>query len=447
MATTYTSTIDVNVWKEHECARCGTVFRYLFKRKKTGQGNSPDAASKAAHAAVVKALEHEVDMQPCPGCGLYQPDMVAARRSRGHWWTFWAGVPVFALLLILVLADVIVLSMAAVLAAVAAGVLLLAHLSIDFNNSNANLGANHDLARRREQAGQLWVPSENKRGQEETQVGSGVTGAHGILYLLLAAGVLAFLAPEVVRLAGGMKSNPGWFPQVIGPGEEAYIYFPSSISSIKGMWNGTPRVTVLNADEVGLAPPPVLEPKRLPAPPPPPLSARAKADNWGGTIRFKSSERSSSSRLWSYVRLPDNPSLAGKTLKLRIDMDVRFPVYRDANRGEVRQEQHRHTAMLTVSPGKAAGTYVRAWWFGFLAGISLTLLCGAFLAVTSGAFRKKALATRIFVPERPESMEAGEGEEREDRPRRPPDDNERNEGRFRPEDDRGPDRDDDRFRR
>src|SRR5436853_504400 len=86
MATTYTSTIEVNVWKEHTCAACGGVYRYLFKRKKSGQGRSPDAARAAAQAAVVKALAHEVDLQPCPGCGLYQPDMIGTRKARRHGW-------------------------------------------------------------------------------------------------------------------------------------------------------------------------------------------------------------------------------------------------------------------------------------------------------------------------------------------------------------------------
>ena len=56
MSTTYTSTIEVNVWKEHTCLHCGTVYRYLFKRSKQGQGATPDAASAAAHNAVVSAL-------------------------------------------------------------------------------------------------------------------------------------------------------------------------------------------------------------------------------------------------------------------------------------------------------------------------------------------------------------------------------------------------------
>src|SRR6516165_6984446 len=66
VATTYKSTLEINVWKEHLCIGCGSRFRYLFKRKKTGQGRTPDAARAAAHKAVKTALAREVDMHPCP---------------------------------------------------------------------------------------------------------------------------------------------------------------------------------------------------------------------------------------------------------------------------------------------------------------------------------------------------------------------------------------------
>src|SRR5262245_11591348 len=102
MATTYTQTIPVSVWKEHPCAGCGTVYRYLFTRTMTGEGSTPKKAIAAAEAAVAHAIEHEVDLQPCPGCGLYQPDMVATQRYRRHGWALLAGLPIPILLFILV---------------------------------------------------------------------------------------------------------------------------------------------------------------------------------------------------------------------------------------------------------------------------------------------------------------------------------------------------------
>lgn len=474
MAYNCTQTVAVKVWREHECARCGTAYRYLFTRKKTGEGGTPAAATRAANRAVVKALKFEVNMQPCPGCGLYQPDMIAARRARAHWWTFAPSGPVILLLLLFVtfassgsafsadlgklLPDLLVFRTVALIAAALAGIFTLAHLVIDAINPNSNLDANLELAHKRVRARKLWVVSEDTRQPPERQIGRGIAGMHALCYLLLLTGVLAFLVPEAVRLHGGMISNPGWYPEVVGPGEEACVYFPNTINCIKWMWRGAVQATVENAAEVGVAAQ-AAGPAKQPRPAPPvQLAARAKADNWSGTIKIDSStERNTRTRLWAYVRLPDDPSLAGKTLRLRIDMDMVYPVSADFHGWEEKTEHRTHTATLTVSAGRAAETYVRAWWFGFLAGISLIPLGGALLVVASRAFRKKALPSRFYSPEYADDQTGEEDRPRdrgkrvrrdrdvtrtdsneEDRPRRPRDWDDR---------DKDPDDRDDRLRR
>src|SRR6516162_3893134 len=142
MATTYTSTIEINVWKEHTCVGCGGAYRYLFKRKKSGSGGTPAAAQANARKAVVNALAHEVDMQPCPGCGLYQPDMIGAARARRHWWLNAITLVALLTLLILALAEVLAYSTAAWAAAGVAAAVLLTHWLLDANNPNRDLEAN-----------------------------------------------------------------------------------------------------------------------------------------------------------------------------------------------------------------------------------------------------------------------------------------------------------------
>src|SRR5262249_35218834 len=148
MGTTYTQTIEFSVWKEHTCSCCGTVYRYLFKRTMKGEGGTPETAARNAERAVQKAIEREVDQRPCPECGLYQPDMVAAKRWTAPWWAFWAGVPVFALLVILVLTDVMTYGTAAIIAAVCAAPALVAHFLIDASDPNRDREANRKLGRR-----------------------------------------------------------------------------------------------------------------------------------------------------------------------------------------------------------------------------------------------------------------------------------------------------------
>src|SRR5262245_41237214 len=180
MATTYTSTVEVNVWKEHTCVGCGTVYRYLFKRTKTGQGATPDAARANVHKAVVAALEKEVDMQPCPGCGLYQPDMIGAQRWKRHWIVVGCGLPFFALWLILALADVLAYSATCWLFALTGVALALVNLVVNARNPNANLEENLRLGQSREQAGELWVPADVKSvvPASGANVGRGLGAGH-----------------------------------------------------------------------------------------------------------------------------------------------------------------------------------------------------------------------------------------------------------------------------
>src|SRR5262245_17209672 len=150
MGTTYTQTIEFSVWKEHSCACCGTVYRYMFKRSMKGEGGTPEIAAQNAENAVQAALENEVDMRACPECGLFQPDMIGSRRGKHHWWAFWAGVPIYGLLFILVLTDILSFSTASLVGGVCALPLLLAHFLIDAINPNGNRDANRKESKRLE---------------------------------------------------------------------------------------------------------------------------------------------------------------------------------------------------------------------------------------------------------------------------------------------------------
>jgi hypothetical protein len=405
MATTYTQTVEVSVWKEHACAGCGTVYRYLFKRRMKGQGGSPEAAARAAEKVVTHALKNEVDMQPCPGCGLYQPDMIASRRRRRHWWAFWAGAPVYGLLLVLLLTDVLSYGATALLAGLAALPLLLAHLLIDLDNPNRDPEANRRLGRRREKAGDIWVPDDSPEPEEsEAPIGTGVGAGHAVCYLLLGAAALAFFLPWGLRLALGMRGNPGWYPEVAGPGDSAYVYFNDSVTSVKGLWNGQPRVTVVNAGELGPGGPVA-------------VAATSNNDNWGNSISVSSKEsKTKSPTLWARVQLPADPRLAGQTLQLRIDMNVSYPALTGDKSWQPQTKAASHTTTLRLSSAGSGTLYKLSFWLGFLGGCGLVFLAGGLLPGFSSGFRKKALPTRIFVPEDPRRRDEAEDEE-DDRPR------------------------------
>jgi hypothetical protein len=412
MATTYSSNITVNVWKEHTCVGCGCAFRYLFKRKKTGQGGTPEAAEVNARKAVVKALENEVDLQPCPGCGLYQPDMVGSRRGRWHRYLFLAALPVFLVVFILVLADLVSYATASWVLAGTAGVLALSHLVTDAFDPNRNLEANQRLAERRVEDGDLWVPEKRRRAEGRgEEVGSGRTAAHLLCYLLLSAGAVALAAPELLRLSLGWPTNPDWTPMVAGPGDDPYIWFPEKVTSVKGYWSGNALARVTNAADVGLKQPIV--------------QATTKTSTWPQTIRAKRSERNSSSTLWVRVHLPEQQDLAGKTLQLQLELNVSYPApMAGQERWNELRQQFRHTATIRLADPNAGHTYKTAWWAGLVGGTLLTLVPALLLAVLANAFRRKANPTQIFVPGPPEEDEPDPQDEPPDRdePRRGRDD-------------------------
>jgi hypothetical protein len=375
------------------------VYRYLFKRKISAEANSPEAAERAAEKKLVHALEQEVDMQPCPGCGLYQPDMIASQRASRHWLTFWAGTPVYALILILVLTDVFSMTTGAVLAGVFAILFLAIHFFVDLNNPNSNLDANRRLGMRRAKDGDIWVAREDTAETRTSRpISNGLFAGHWICYAMLAAAVLAFFLPMVARLLLGMKGNAGLYPEVVGPGDTPYIYFNERTSSVKKLWSGQPRVTVLNAAEVGV---------------PVTVGATSNNDNWGNSISVKSSEKNSSFTPWARLQFPADANLAGKKLDLRVDMTLTYPSLAGGNSWQPQTKALSHTMTVHLSSARAGGTFKGSFWLGFVGGMGLLFLAGGLLPIFSNQFRQKAHPTRIFVP----GGGQDEGTEEDDRPR------------------------------
>ncbi len=407
MGTTYTSTININVWKEHTCVRCGRVFRYLFQRKKSGQGATPDKASAAAHAAVVKALAHETDLHPCPGCGLFQPDMIGARKATRHGWMVLVALVVIAVPLILYAADVLTGASTAFLTAGLGAAVVFAQWLIDRSNLNRDLESNHHLALMQVEKGELWVPQERQTVSEvdDDVTGSGWTSGHSTAYVMMLLGLLAFLSPELVRTVLGWRPNPEWVPAVVGPGDDPYVYFPDKITSVKGYWRGLPDVKVANWKELGL--------------PHPQLQASSKADNWGQSIQIGSKEsKTSTNTLWLRVRIPPDAKLEGKTLELDLNLKADFPELAMGDRFDQRSFQARplHKSLALSSAG-AGGQYRSWWWGGFLGGAFLLVVPSIALVRLAGNLRRRALPTNIFVPDTEPVEEAPPGEEGETQPR------------------------------
>src|ERR1700722_11110074 len=126
----YKSTVWAKCWKQHTCSACGCVYRYKFERSAVGNSGAPEVARLNAQAALNNKMRHEIDVRPCPNCGLVQPDMIA--KGKLPWHAVFAVLSLVLLPLVLIpaMANGMSLDVAAVIAAGVVGVAALGHLGV-----------------------------------------------------------------------------------------------------------------------------------------------------------------------------------------------------------------------------------------------------------------------------------------------------------------------------
>ncbi len=146
MTRTSTARIEVRRWKAHTCVGCGCRYAYLMVRKLAYGGSTPERATEKAHAAAERVLAQEVDRQPCPTCGLYQPDMVARGRRLLHTWMLVVSPLALVLIAGLYLGDAIQSYSALAAAAGLVATVGAVGTVVDFRNPNRHLEANRRVA-------------------------------------------------------------------------------------------------------------------------------------------------------------------------------------------------------------------------------------------------------------------------------------------------------------
>jgi hypothetical protein len=399
----YASTLTINAWKEHTCVGCGATFRYRFHREKSGYGHSPAWARGEAQVAVMRALTWEVDRQPCPSCGLYQPDMVSDRKVLCHNLVTLAALFGSVGLIVLLVHDCISLVAATWLIAALCGITGMMNCVIDFLDPSRNLKQNRQLAGTRVQQGELLVVPEVVQGVESRR--SAPRGSRNWLYttapLLLVIGLIALGSPEVYRASAGLKWNAGWHPLFVGPGDRPRLYYPHTIRSVKGYWAGTAKVEVRNWQELGL-PNPVLE-------------VSSNSGGWGNEIRLGNNEPAEQTVTpWVRVFLPQDPRLEWKELDLQVNLDVRYPQMQplallllDPKNEPKWPVVEEHLApidtKLVLSPADSCLRY-RIWWLaGTSLGVFLTLVSGGLQSLRWVILRRRALPSRVLFPSATES--------------------------------------------
>lgn len=380
MATKYKATAQRTCWKQHTCVTCGSVYRYRFSRSVEATESTPQGAQQQAAYALDKAMTNGVNIQPCPHCGLIQPEMIGQKRSDAH------GCMIgLSFLLVVVLWVIYGYGWAQylTLSYIALGVgafIAFKHILASVQNPNNDLATNKTKALAEVQKGDtILVQPGTDPGLDSvpTDMSSGMKFA----ILLLMASLVLFPAAELLRLASGWPYNARCSPPVGGPGETIRFYTGESITSIKGYWDGQVQLKTLNEAELGL------EPNAF--------SASTHQQGWSAYLYSKASENHDSADLYVDIAIPDSASLEGKTATLDITLDVASPQASTSTQFKRKQQQFKHSLSLTIAPRGSGSRYIVTWWTGMAAGLLFQLIAG-FVLNAKAAGLKKGLPTELI---------------------------------------------------
>lgn len=381
MGKTYTCTIPLKVRKEHTCVGCGAVYSYVLERKITGSAPSAPKAEQVAKKNFERTLAEDTDLHPCPSCGLYQPDMISQRRTKGHRATFWLGIIALAVVLILRATDVFNAHTDAYILAGACLLIALVHAGNDLKNPNADVQSNRQAATERTSAGKLLMTAPGRADMPAEQfINPPKSMTHRLALPLLFAAVLLAASPELFRVARHWPLNPSFYPPVVGPGDTTRFYMPEKISSIKSYWRGTPDVALTpegSTDEVQ-------------------VEAKANQNDWGHSISAKSSETRSTSHPWLELMIPDDAKLANKAAQADMILEVQYPEVVDSSNFVTKHQVMHEKGTLHLAAANAGHEYNSLWWEGAGLAVALMIIAGLFLTSAAKSLRTRAIPTRVM---------------------------------------------------
>lgn len=304
MATVYA--LRVRCLKRHTCTGCGCVYRVRREITVEEKARSEETAAKAATKRIHRQLTTEPNDVACPDCGQFQPDLVGHLQANAHGLV--TLVSVAAALAIAIGANLFGLSNGRT-GTLLAGVAVLAaaaHIVLGNRNPNAHPADNRVRSRKMEDDGDLDVTRGGDREQIRPPVGP-FTRLHilGVFGVLLAIGGL--LVPAVAR------ERPTEANEAIhaAPGESLELEFPDTVEVVNGLWRGTPKVTVTNPQDFGNRPPEIV--------------AISNDATWPATVKIDAGRDRIRPRLWAKIAIPNEDRLAGKTLELKVDLEVAYP--------------------------------------------------------------------------------------------------------------------------
>lgn len=387
MAQTIQATLKVRTLKEHLCKGCGGRFAYVLERDAGGQGPDEAAATAALQKNIEQIIQDHVDKHPCPHCGATQPEMVADVIGPRFAWAFWVGAIGLGLSLVLGGAEVVPVNVSVWIGFA----VCMAAWGIDLwgtgyrPNQGSGPAAGLQAAEAEAAAGSLLAGPKNPgfAGDQPPMPTPGGGMQLGLGTAIVAAAIVA--SPNFLASIAGWPMNPGLYPPVFGPGDEAKIRFPEpKITSVKGMWRGSAEAVVKNAGELGI---------------PPSFHAETAASTWGNRITGKSVSNETQG-MWVDVRAPKDPKLVGKKVELALSTTVTYP-FKVPGGFDEREGTFSHETSAVLAPVGAGATYFAMWWGGQLTAMGLLFVAWCFFGGACGTLRKHRSEARCIVPEAP----------------------------------------------
>lgn len=382
MASRHTSMIALDCWKEHTCVSCGGRHAYPFVQKISGTATDPDRALRIAQSNAAGLVARRIKLEPCPTCGLYQPDMVAQRRLAWHRVTFIVALCSLSALWVFWSEDLLPSLVPIWIEMGICGLAGLVHASGEVNILNQNPAANRQLASARVAAGTLGKTPGREGPPQRQWIHPPRTRLQVLaLCLLVLPPVLAGM-PEIIRSVRGWPINAPAFPPVAGPGDTVCIYMFPTFSSVKGFWRGSPNVLMHTRG----APAQHLL-----------LTAATSDDTWASTIYAESKDQDKECRPWVRLQIPADSSLAGQAVDCDIRLDADYPaVMTGTGSFAVQHATLNRTETLHLATPGAGQTYAALSSASYAGAGALLLMCGAVLMHATRALRRRALPTALL---------------------------------------------------
>ena len=181
-----------------------------------------------------------------------------------------------------------------------------------------------------------------------------------------------------------MRYNGELRPTVVAPGDEFAMAFPEHPKSVKGYWRGQPDIKIINKDDL---PQNVL------------ITGTGSDRVWSDESEIRdASNFDTECKPRAVIIIPDDPALAGKSLELKITMEVTFPKTIDQNGRiftyENRTRKTERTIVVHVATRESA-TKAKILWWGALLLCWMLLLISSIILVTSSYQRRGAISTQI----------------------------------------------------